>query len=294
MDAIYEKIPGIQGNKKHTFYYDEIKFIKPTDMLERHEELKKSNHNVVGRRYFKVYEFQPHAKNDQLVYAIAHYFDRDTDYANITNHFRCFEQLQIQKKTFVLISAIDDMNHSEATKQRLTQYINKLGHTASFKVIIYYNWGGTIAALWELYKNIKGSCVKTKVALFEEDFYPITTLWYPAAIDKLTDDTIYVGESNANRIKYADDDGAVKGAIHKSPRLSEYEVWTDGGFYFTDLGRLQTMEEKIGVFHKGDQHKKYDHTVDGIRHGEVGFPNSLYLQNLKFDFLNRTDYFKHE
>ena len=69
--------------------------------------------------------------------------------------------------------------------------------------------------------------------------------------------------------------------------------WTDGGFYFSTIQNLSKISDAIGVFHKGDQSTRYNHTIDGILLGEVGFP-SLVNKYFKFTGLRRDLYFKHD
>ena len=62
----------------------------------------------------------------------------------------------------------------------------------------------------------------------------------------------------------------------------------------SSICNLKTIEEKIGIFHKGQQKSKFNRILDGISIGEVGFPTLLYHAGFKFDILNRTDYFINE
>ena len=73
----------------------------------------------------------------------------------------------------------------------------------------------------------------------------------------------------------------------------ELEVWSDGGYYFSSIDRLSALESKIGIFFKGDLSTKYDHFLDGICYGEVGFPSLLFQLGLSFKTLNRNLHFKH-
>lgn len=65
------------------------------------------------------------------------------------------------------------------------------------------------------------------------------------------------------------------------------------GYYFSNLRRLSEIEDKINTFHKGNQNTLYDHFVDGIVLGEVGFPTLLYEHDLQFIGLPRQKYFCH-
>ena len=76
---------------------------------------------------------------------------------------------------------------------------------------------------------------------------------------------------------------------------TEYFVWTDGGYYFTNITNITNLciiEELLnGNFHKGNQNLIYDHTIDGIILGEVGFPTLLFINKLNFIGLPRLKYF---
>ena len=54
------------------------------------------------------------------------------------------------------------------------------------------------------------------------------------------------------------------------------------------------MEDKIGIYHKGNQKTKWNHILDGIDYGEVGFPTLLYHAGFRFTCLYRKKYFKHQ
>ena len=57
---------------------------------------------------------------------------------------------------------------------------------------------------------------------------------------------------------------------------------------------MKKIENKIGVFHKGDQTSKYNRYEDGISIGEVGFPTLLHHADFKFTCMYRNDYFVNE
>ena len=138
---------------------------------------------------------------------------------------------------------------------------------------------------------------KTYVVHFEEDFIPHNIKWYKDSIEKLDSNNnyIYIGESNQNRIKKKNIDGRLHSSAYKnSTRLGNPEVWTDGGFYFLTLKNLKNINDKIGIFHKGDQKIKYERILDGIDLGEVGFPTLLYHVGFRFNVLDRDTYFTHK
>ena len=197
--------------------------------------------------------------NEILYYSVAHYFDisskrKNNKYKNIDNHISQFLNIENEEKEFILISAVDKPRgdiYYKTVKEELSDYCKKKIDKYPVHVIIYYNWGGTIAALWECYNYLNNTYKNGYIAHFEEDFGSKNNNWYLDSIMLLKDDISYVGESNIGRIKQKDDDSRLTSITYKNqPRLGNPEVWTDGGFYFSTLSNLGIIEEKIGCFHK--------------------------------------------
>ena len=237
-----------------------------------------------------------------LYYSIAHYYDRQGSrtkikYENIKKHITAFLNIEEEEKEFILVSFVDTPVghiHYKNVKENLEKFCLEYLPNKNYHVIIEYNWGGTIAALWYTYKFLNSNKRDGYVVHMEEDFGPKNNDWYNVAKKKLSN-VVYVGESNIGRIKKGNDDGRLTNRIFRNTwRAAKQEVWTDGGFYFSTVKKLKTIEEKIGIFHKGTQTDKYDHILDGISIGEVGFPTLIYHTGLKFDILNRRSYFINE
>ena len=248
-----------------------------------------------------------------LYYSIAHYYDisktndkrKKETYNHIIKHIEAFIDIKDDKKEFILVSFVDtprEQDHYYSyVKIHLEEFCNKYLPNYKSHVIIEFNWGGTIAALWYTYLFLKSLNVddSSYIAHFEEDFGPIDDSFYTNSKKLLTDDIVYVGESNTGRIKVADritgknDDNRL---FHNSKytRLNTPEVWTDGGYYFSNFYKLKEIENKIGIFHKGDQTSKYHRYEDGISIGEVGFPTLLHHADFKFTCMYRNDYFTNE
>ena len=233
--------------------------------------------------------FSENFKQDEaiLVYSICYYYGKNKR-SNIENHLKAFLQIK-NKKKFVVTLMMDDVGGEIHLSKMIEKY------TKEYEIIPSFNWGGTILGLWQSYQYCKTNYPNCYLAHFEEDFGPYNQLWWPNAKDKLTEDVIFVGESRTGKIKTGNDDNRITcPGYYNSVRMANPEVWTDGGFYFSTLSRLKKMEEKIGIFHKGDPSKKWNHILDGIDYGEIGFPTLLYHNGFKFDVLNRKDYFKNE
>ena len=246
-----------------------------------------------------------------LFYTVVHYFDDKQrwkserrnpkmKYNNIKKHIKCFLNLDIKDKKFILISAIDNPRGDKrynVVKKELTNICKELLPEISFNVIVRFNWGGTIAALWDYYLTIKNSKIhdKSYIAHFEEDFGPKDNSWFVECKRLLEENNnIYVGETTIGRVKRENDDNR-QGPDHAGqPHLADPEVWTQGGLRFTTIGRLKKIEKKIGIFHKGNPNILYRHRIDGISIGEVGFPTLLHHNGFNFGCLHRDTYFIHE
>ena len=229
-----------------------------------------------------------------LLYSVCYYYGKDKQ-SNIMNHIQTFSKIRYEDKEFILVVMVDTHDQVVMTEiekkllELLSQFLIK------FKIIISYNWGGTIVALWLTYiygKKYNDTCY---IAQFEEDFGPYNNEWLNDSIQLLKEDIIYVGENTNGVLKSGDDDGRLSGYIYRdSVRFGNPEVWTDGGFYFSNVSRLKSIDEKIGIFHKGNQQTKYINKIDGIDYGEVGFPTMLYHNGFRFTSLHREKYFINE
>jgi hypothetical protein len=243
-----------------------------------------------------------------LYYSIAHYYDvndkrKNAKYEHILKHINAFLQID-DNKEFIVVSAIDTPRGDERylkVKNDLNDFCKKYLPDHKIHIIVEYNWGGTIADLWYSYLHIKSNNIDSNcyIAHFEEDFGPINNNWYTESKKLLINDIIYVGESTKGELKHANiktgqnDDGR----IYSQPggtRLALPEVWTDGGYYFSCLNNLQQIENRIGIFHKGNQNTKYTNLEDGISIGEVGFPTLLHHAGFKFTCIKRSNYFINE
>lgn len=232
-----------------------------------------------------------------LVYSICYYYGKNK-IQNITNHIQVFNKINETQKIFVIANMIDDLNNTEDSERYLGNLIKKINPSINYKIITTYNWGGTIVGLWVTYNYVKSTFNDDcQLAMFEEDFYATVNdnSWLEDSRKLLTKNIIYVGETIEGRLKRENDDERLTYSKYKnSVRLGNPEVWTDGGYYFSNLSNLKKIADKIGVFHKGDQATKYNYTLDGIDLGEVGFPTLLYHAGFEFTCLHRKKYFIHD
>lgn len=229
----------------------------------------------------------------KLIYATNLYYER-YQMKYIHEQYRCFQRITDIDKEFILCITTDNLDKTEEIIADIRQ---KLPH--EFTIIMDYNWGGNIASLHKLFTQYKNH-TDTYVAFFEEDFTPIDNQWLSMCKKYLTDDIMMIGESNNLILNKSDNNlCTIKTTKNKFPHLNKVITqrdyyWTDGGFYFSSIEKLQIIENTIGIFHKGDPTTKYDKGRDGVQLGEVGFPTLLYHNNLKFVGLYRPLFFLHK
>jgi hypothetical protein len=206
-------------------------------------------------------------------------------YNNIVSHINKFKELEQSYNSYnfkliinVMIDEKDNVIREKMTNELQYRIENDFNITP---ILTHnFNYGGTIAGLYDTYLYMKDNNLKNYyICYFEEDFYYINLLFLDESLKRLnTNDYIYIGESTCGSFKITDE---------------RDKKWTDGGYYFSKYNNLETIENKIGCFHKGNKDTKYDHLTDGIILGEVGFPSELFHNGFEYIGLNRIDYFYH-
>lgn len=247
-----------------------------------------------------------------LYYGVCYYYDRQ-HVEGLIQHLAHCESLGQANANFVVVAPMDSQSESKRIRQaeRLKDQLSQeSSHSMPIHVVPCFNWGGTVAALYVAFKRFRSAHPQSHLAMFEEDFLPYNNLWLAESQRLLSMGNIYVGEHAYNRnhssahrpegVKEIIDDCRVMGGrtfkdVHKSYGLATNgnSRYTDGGFYFSTMDKFRQIEEKIGLFHKGNQKSRWNHCVDGIILGEVGFPSEVAL-HFPFVGLERQLYFKHE
>lgn len=217
-----------------------------------------------------------------IVYGICVYYGYFRE-KNIHKHLDVYNKLVASYPShtfkFIVNLMIDEKNLSirntiaETIKERFPAHVI---------ILTNYNYGGTIAGLYDTYEYLKENRLTDwHIMYFEEDFYATNIEFLEISI-KILEEVDYVGE-----ITYSTK--GVKSAIDNG----RHKHWTDGGYYFSSYTKFDTMYNKIVCFHKGDTSTKYNHLNDGILLGEVGFPSMLHDAGFKFIGIPRTTYFFH-
>lgn len=238
---------------------------------------------------------------EKLYYSICYYYDRN-HISNINEHVKMFLNINVPNKIFIVNAVTNNLDDSDHINNYLNNYIKNIIYNDHFNIIVSYNWGGTIATLYNVYKFIKDvnnydNDSNIYVCHFEEDFTYTNIMFLSHSIELLNNyNYIYIGEVTKDKCGVKDCDKKefleIINNYNNSNICNCY--WTDGGYYFSSLKKLCEIEEKInGDFHKGNKTTLYHHKIDGIILGEVGFPTILKHNNFDFIGLPRTKYFIH-
>ena len=265
-----------------------------------------------------------------LLYSVCYYYGKNKK-KNLIHHLDFFNKIKEKDDIFILTVMIDskDMEIHNKVKYELSNLIemSRLLLNNNYKILTSYNWGGTILGLWMTYQY--GKDKKNAYIIHLEEDVKIINNELIKDVKKIFDmnnDYIYVGESDTQHPVYKNR-GIIKHAmncrgqrigkcrrivnkmkinmtknpsrdVHNNPGLVGiipfHQVWTDGGLYFSQINRLQIIEEKIGIFHRGNQYTKWQHVFDGVEMGEVGFPTLLFHYGFTFGSVYRELYFKHD
>ena len=243
-----------------------------------------------------------------LYYTIQYYYGKNKK-DNILKHIQIYNEITTINKMFIIFVSIDsrDINYHNMVKDNIYEFVHTVYEKCKLNLLILsgYNYGGTIQGLYECYLYIKNKENFNKndlIAHFEEDFFPINNIWLKTSIELLnTDKYIYIGEhtpsstnpeSNINNTKQISLCNFVNSELVQNYCKTKIACWTDGGYYCSFISNFIKIEEKIGKFHKGDENTQYDHYIDGILLGEVGFPTQV-KDHFEFTSLLRSEYFIH-
>lgn len=219
---------------------------------------------------------------------------------NILKHISVYNKLKetYPEHTFQMILNIMIDDKDEINRQHIIDLISHEinASTNNIKLTHNYNYGGTIAGLYDTYVYMKQyNLTDYYVMYFEEDFTATNMGFITISLELLnTHNYDYIGETTklTQSIKIEGSRGNSKIKVSRNYN-SETEYWTDGGYYFSSYEKLNKIYNKIGRFHKGNIDIKYDHAIDGIDYGEVGFPTLLKYNGFNFIGLPRKQYFIH-
>lgn len=250
-----------------------------------------------------------------LIYGICYYYGVNK-IKNIINHVNAFNNIKKTDDIFCLNIMVDsDDNNLYTEIENKFSKMLEINNIVNYKILVDYNSGGTILGLYNTFNYFKNNDRKDYIAFFEEDFYGINDKWLNDSINKLNNNNhIYIGEHQPSGGAVLNDNYlhlkekniydmdktncwnlSFSDILNKhNCKISDDNIlcWTDGGYYFSSIDNFNKIYEKIGIFHKGNK-KKYNHEIDGIILGEVGFPSQI-KKHFNFIGLMRNKYFTHK
>lgn len=132
-----------------------------------------------------------------LIYSITYYANKNNK-KNLREHFIQYNRCKCEK--YLIISLmVDDIENKSLYYDKYTDYLMQT-NIKNYKILVNYNWGGTIAGLWYVYKyvNSVSNYMNSYIAHFEEDFKPITEEWleYSKYLLDHNECYTYIGETN--------------------------------------------------------------------------------------------------
>lgn len=242
-----------------------------------------------------------------LIYGICYYYGKNKK-QNIIQHINCFNNIKKDNDTFCLNIMVDslDTNLYKRIENDFDEVL-KSNNIFNYKILIDFNSGGTVLGLYNTFNYFKNNNENDYIAFFEEDFYSFNNNWLHDSINILNNnDYIYIGATNGNVLIKSDilDKSQLKTKnsneilnyktilLNHNAELSDKLYWTDGGYYFSSINNFNKIYNKIGIFHKGIKHTKYNHGIDGVILGEVGFPSQI-SKYFNFSALKQIEYFIH-
>jgi hypothetical protein len=217
-----------------------------------------------------------------IVYGICVYYGYFRE-QNIYKHLEVYNQLLASYPSYTFKFIINLMidNKHKIDRDMIVETI-KVKFPSHIIFLNNYNYGGTIAGLYDTYEYLKkNNMYDSYIMYFEEDFYAINPAFLEISI-KLLEHYIYIGEVTF----------LTKG-IKSREHSKKIQHWTDGGYYFSSYEKFNTIYTAIGPFHKGNTTIKYNHQIDGIELGEVGFPTMIHNAGFQFIGIPRNEYFVH-
>jgi hypothetical protein len=168
-------------------------------------------------------------------------------------------------------------------KDKFNLILDKQSDNVSIKIIYNFNWGGTVGALWDIYKYLENAKITSYIiGVWEDDAIFKQKYWFDKVESLLLKGYIYVGSLHEthniknqelySKVNYKYNPSQV---IVSVPNFKNNEViWVEDP-YILFFKNLKLIEDKIGCFTLAPKNKLYQYWEDGIVNGEVGFPTRL-------------------
>tara|TARA_Y100000004_G_C8841522_1_gene380721 strand:- start:102 stop:860 length:759 start_codon:yes stop_codon:yes gene_type:complete len=242
----------------------------------------------MNKEYYYIYNISYWTGNNRL----------NNIYEHISYVKSCKEQ---GKKNLVVISVAEDTEEQEM-RSKINSFSKEQDDDTDIKILYRKNTGGTVRAMWELYKLLEKENVTSKYFCTTEDDFICTKpveSFQPYFDKGMTWIGSYWFEDSHKDEKEYEKTGIKKMSTNYAPflqcsypeeRLPMYR-WTEDP-YIMPFENLKKIEDAIGIFTLAPEQEHFLHGRHGVFFGEVGFPSRAYMAGLRYRGLRFSEYFK--
>jgi len=246
---------------------------------------------------------------DYFYVHIISYWPGNKRHDNIQQHIEFFKNYTLNneqqlKKNLLIVSIRSDNLQPDS---ELENIIKAYDNSSQFKIQLLYNYnsGGTVKALYDVYKYLDNNNINYDyIACCEDDYCFKTYNFLNNAIEYLNQDYIFVGSlwnedphpTTTDGIKYGTN--CLPSNRRIVPHLKYKHIYANTDTpnkivsekdykwcedpYITTYKNLQLIESKLKKFTLAPENEVYNYLEHGINYGEVGFPSRLAINNFKF------------
>ena len=211
---------------------------------------------------------------------------------NLLKHINYINNLKVPNNYDTNLTIISIMYDNKKCIGKY-DYLNK----NNVKILYWYNSGGTVKSMWNVYKYLTQNSISSKYfTTFEDDVLYADDFKLEPYVNKYLDNGyIFVGAlyiNNKNDKDYNDD--MIKNGYKymQKPYNKKRHVPFVKGFknseliwcedpYIMYFKNLKIIEDNVGKFTLAPN-TRYDYAEHGINYGEVGFPTRLYNNGMRF------------
>jgi len=214
------------------------------------------------------------------------------------------------KNLFIVAYSVD-CNPKEADLSRLAGLFEGVGSKVDILICPRPNTGGTVGAMWDVWKYLKKEKITSKYfSQFEDDhLFTSKTLmedcqpyfdegytWVGSIMKESLYDMEEVYEKGYKSFTTRDKTKLAGPQINfisdewsePRERLKDYVYIEDP--YIMPFESLQKLEDTLGKFTAAPKHEPYSFFRHGIFFGEVGFPSRAYRKGIRFKGLKHESF----
>ena len=231
------------------------------------------------------------------------YWTGNNRISNLYNHIKILNETKLSSSLdfdgpilCILSIMVDDINKTPIDEIEFLEFLSN--DKVEVKVLYWYNSGGTVKSMWNVYKEYfeKSSIQTIYLGTWEDDYMIKNDYWLDDIIPLLQFDYIFIGSlwEEDGFVKFFDGYKEIHPDFYNKPRKVAWLPNIDQSVYrwcedpyILQYDSLKKIEDAIGVFTTAPSDERYDYISHGINQGEIGFPTRLTLAGFKFKGLNK-------